>query len=72
MTNDKADAAERRQDYLRALEFERTGCVQVGKTDRVKAIDAEIARLRGAPVDATPAKRTTRAAAAADGVDDQV
>lgn len=71
MTDEKTEAAVRRQDYLQALEFEHTGCVQAGKKDRVKAIDAEIAKLRGAPVDATPAKRTTRAAAA-DGVDDQV
>lgn len=39
-------AAERRADYLRALAEERDMCERSGKADRVKAIDAEISRVK--------------------------
>lgn len=39
-------AAERRSDYMRALAEERDMCERSGKVDRVKAIDAEIARVK--------------------------
>lgn len=45
--------AERRADYLRALEEERGMCVVQGKADRVKAIDAEISRAKSAPTGRT-------------------
>ncbi len=62
-------AAERRRDHLAALERELESCRTAGKTDRVKAIEAEIKAHRGEPSQATASpKRTTRA----DGVDDQL
>lgn len=39
-------AAERRADSLRALEEELAGCKIQGKDERVKAIEAEIARVK--------------------------
>jgi hypothetical protein len=40
---------------LNALREERDGCARRGLTDRVAAIDAEIARLTGAPARAESA-----------------
>lgn len=40
--------AERRADYLRALEEERGMCQRMGKDERVKAIEAEIKRAKSA------------------------
>lgn len=42
-------AAARRADYVRALREEREGYVRVGKADRAAAVDAELARVAGAP-----------------------
>lgn len=42
-------AAERRADHLRALTEERAGYVTRGLDDRVKQVDAEIARVKKAP-----------------------
>ena len=39
-------AAARRADYVRALEEERDGCKRVGKAERVRAIEAELKRVR--------------------------
>jgi hypothetical protein len=51
---DAADAAAiaagaRRADYVRALREERDGYARVGKTDRIAAVDEELARVTGAP-----------------------
>ena len=48
-------AAAKRADEVRALKEERAGYVSRGMSDRVAQVDAEIARLTGAP----PKKRTT-------------
>lgn len=40
------EAAERRADYVRALEVEKAGLKQRGLDDRVKQVDAEIARAK--------------------------
>ena len=45
---DKAQAAERRADYLRALNDELEGYERVGRTDRAKDVKAEIARVKKA------------------------
>lgn len=42
-------AAAQREDHLRALEEERAGLKAAGKDDRVKQVDAEIARIKGEP-----------------------
>lgn len=42
-------AATQRADYVRALEEERHALKVQGKTDRVKQVDAELARVKGAP-----------------------
>lgn len=42
-------AAERRADYVRALEDELAQVERQGKADRVKAVKAELARVQGAP-----------------------
>lgn len=56
------DAAKARADFVRALKEERHGYEVAGKADRIKAVDAELARF-----DAAPAKRTApRKAKAAD------
>lgn len=57
------DAAIRRASEVRALEEERVGYVARGLTDRVKQVDAEIARLQGEP----PKKRTSRKTTTAEG-----
>lgn len=49
-TPELGSPAERRADYLRALAEERQQCLNAGKADRVKAIDAEIKRA-SKPVD---------------------
>ena len=43
-------AAARRADYVRALREEREGYVRTNRADRVALVDAEIARVEGAPV----------------------
>lgn len=43
------EAADKRGDYLRALEVEKAGLKQRGLDDRVKQVDAEIARVKKAP-----------------------
>lgn len=43
-------AAQRRADHIAALEHERTGYETRGLADRAKQVDAEIARVKGAPV----------------------
>lgn len=45
-TPDLGSAAERRANYVAALEQERDMCDRVGKSDRVKAIDAELKRVQ--------------------------
>ena len=49
-------AAERRADYVRALDEERDMCERQGKVDRVKAIDAELKRVKSAESRKAPAK----------------
>lgn len=44
---DLEGAAARRADYVRALQEERAGYLAIGKTDRVAAVDAELARMTG-------------------------
>lgn len=62
---EKAHAAERRADYIRALEEEKAGLRAAGKKDRIKAVDAEIRRLteeaNPTPDRATRAPRTPQA-----------
>lgn len=48
MSNDTEHAAERRADYLRALGEELEAVKAQGKDDRVKAVAAEIARVKKA------------------------
>lgn len=65
----KDTAAERRRDHLAGLERELEQCRIAGKTERVKAIEAQIKAHRSEPTQATASpKRTTRA----EGVDDQL
>jgi hypothetical protein len=47
--SDIDNAAANRSDYVRALKEEREACERAGKPDRVKAIDAELRRVSGAP-----------------------
>mgnify|MGYP006367882165 CR=1 FL=1 len=54
-------AARHRADEVRALNEERAGYVARGMTDRVKQVDAEIARLTGEPPRKRTAKKTTTA-----------
>ena len=56
-----AAAAAKRADEVRALTEERAGYVARGMTDRVKQVDAEIARLTGEPPRKRTAKKTTTA-----------
>lgn len=56
-------AAARRADYVRALREEREGCERQGKTDRVRAIDAELERVTGEPVQRAAAPQQTAAPA---------
>lgn len=58
-----AAAAAKRADEVRALTVERAGYVARGMTDRVKQVDAEIARLTGQP----PRKRTSRKTTTTEG-----
>lgn len=51
-------AAWRRADYLRALTEERHACTVHGKDDRLKAIDAEIKRVKSGPVGRNAGKRS--------------
>lgn len=44
-------AAERRADYARALNEELDQCQRAGKTERVKAIKAELERIGSQPTD---------------------
>ena len=55
---DVDDAAVRRADYVRALRVEREGLERVGKTDRVAAVDAELARFDAAPVKRTAPRKS--------------
>lgn len=79
-----ADAAEEaraaleleRSTYVQALREEREGLVRAGKTDRIKAVDEELAKVGATPAEAagsasapgtekaTPAKRQPRKATA--------
>lgn len=59
MSDDAAAAAAKRADEVRALNEERAGYVARGMTDRVKQVDAEIARLTGGPPRRRTAKKTT-------------
>lgn len=54
-----AHAAARRADTIRALTEERAGYVAAGKTDRVKAVDAELARMNAAPVGRTAPRKSS-------------
>lgn len=49
-------AANQRKDYLRALEEERDMCERAKKADRIKAIDAEIKRVKSVKDRAAEAK----------------
>lgn len=46
---DLGTAAERRSNYLAALDEELDMCTRSGKTDRVEAIKAEIKRVKSSP-----------------------
>lgn len=61
-------AAERRADYVRALNEELDQCERAGKKDRVKAINAELSRLDVKPADrqAPPTATADRPPAAVD------
>lgn len=59
--SEKAAAAQGRADYVEALKVEREGYVRAGKTDRVKAVDAELARFDAAPKERSAAKKATTA-----------
>jgi len=56
-------AARHRADEVRALTEERAGYAARGMTDRVKQVDAEIARITGDP----PRKRTAKKPTTAEG-----
>ncbi|MEZ5119667.1 MAG: hypothetical protein R2686_07165 [Candidatus Nanopelagicales bacterium] len=56
------DAAARRTDYVRALLEERRGYEMAGLSDRVKAVDAELARFDAAPKKRSTPKRQNTAA----------
>ena len=43
-------AAARRADYVRALREEREGYARTGNEERVAQVDAELARIEGAPI----------------------
>ena len=43
------DAARNREDYIRALNEELEGVKAQNKPERVKAVEAELARVQGAP-----------------------
>lgn len=59
--SEKTEAAAARQGYVEALRVEREGYVRAGKTDRIKAVDAELARFDAAPEpDAKPARKATQ------------
>lgn len=58
-----AEAAARRADTIRALTEERRGYVAAGKTDRVAAVDVELARMSGKPAGRS-APRTSKASKA--------
>lgn len=58
-----AAAAAKRADEVRALNEERAGYAARGMADRVKQVDAEIARLTGQP----PKKRTTKKTTTTEG-----
>lgn len=45
-----AEAARRRSEYVAALQEERVGYERSGKPDRVAQVDAELARVTGAPI----------------------
>jgi len=53
------DSAAARADYVRALKEEREGYARSGKTDRVAAVDAELARFEAAPAKRSAPKRST-------------
>lgn len=56
----EAHATARRADTLRALEEERLGYERLGKTDRVREVDAAIKTLTGKPAGRrAPGKTTT-------------
>lgn len=63
-------AADRRAEHVRALEEERRGYEVRGLADRAKQVDAEIARIKGSPVErrtpsadkASPAKKAEKRA----------
>lgn len=45
------------EEYLAALEAEREGYERAGRTERLRAVDAEISRLRGVPAKEKPTTR---------------
>jgi hypothetical protein len=53
------DAAVRRANYVQGLQAERAMYAAAGRADRVKQVDAEIARVTGKPKGRTAAKRET-------------
>ena len=53
------DAAARRADYVRALTEERDGYARLGRSDRVAEVEAELARVSGAPVKRSAPRRST-------------
>lgn len=65
MSENATHAAAQRADYVRALNEERDQCERAGKKERVKAIDAELARVGGKPAErrapeSTTAKKTSK------------
>lgn len=59
----KAEAAERREDYLRGLKEEREGYVRTGNKERLADVDAEIKRFTAKP-SGRAAKATSKTASA--------
>lgn len=58
---DSEFAASRRADHVRALREERDMLERAGKKDRVKAVDAELARLDAKPAERHAPSTTTAA-----------
>lgn len=53
--------AEKRADYVRALEFELEGYERFGKSDRAAQVRAELARVTGKPTERSTKPRETAA-----------
>lgn len=59
MAEDIDGAAAARANYVEGLKTERAMYVTAGRADRVKQVDAELARFDAAPKKRAPAKKST-------------